>query len=586
MKSFLSFALTLLIISSLPLNGQSQDLLNMYPVPLPKAKVNQLLLPDLLMQINIDNSPELQHRKDSIKLFTYEDPNNPTCRLKSFFEYNDWGQTILKIEYADGEFHPLRPWLVDVYSYNNQGLLITDSSFYWDNILEEWQPGGLIEYEYNDAGKEILALKYLWDYQSDEFVFYDKTETFYNANNDPLIVYRSIWDTQLDIWLNSIQDEYSYNSNNSILTKVILTWDAGIQDWAYYKRESYEYNSEGKNTTIVYNWWESMTSFWMNVLKSEISYNSKGLKEVKEDFSWDLILSQWEPALRNEFLYYDDGSLYADNVMPWDEGMGAFLIANQNRYKYDSYGNQVSVTNDTVDKVADEMVLCNEIFTYYQHLYQVVEYDIICDNDSLEWRGTYLKTEGIHEQSYISVQGYDSLYTMYLFTEPSPGPFSIMGDESAIPGQVSVYTAPVDLDLSYAWAIGNGTRLSFPDANSVEVEWGDADEGYVWCVSVGQNDCFSGEMELIVDIHGTAVEEDLSERISFFPNPVQSTLHLNIPDPLHMKRILLFDVLGKPVLQSRVTGGTMSLELNQLRPGVYILKLEGEKSFTYRIIKQ
>ncbi|RLD69034.1 MAG: hypothetical protein DRJ29_13750 [Bacteroidetes bacterium] len=579
--------LMVLFLAIINLSLQSQDLLKFLPESLPKSKVNQLLRPDHNHQKREAAEPVLQHLKDSVKFFTYADPNNPTCEEISTYEYDAWGNLILSTEYYwHGSLAVMVPSFKNVYAYNMKGLLIIDTTFTWLMDLDEWREYELFEYEYNDAGKEIYFHQYEWDSQASEFKNYIRIETSYDANDDSEIAIMSLWNPGLSIWENSFRMAYTHNSNHSMLTRLSFIWDDGLEDWENFQRESYEYDAEEHNTVILSEYWNRSLSTWDTVQKMEMVYNSSGLKEIVHNFYWDPAQSEWDPESRYEYMYYEDGKLYAYLYLPWDEAMGAFLVESQSGYTYDSYGNQITVTADTVDEAAHEMVLTYRIYSYYSHLYHVVEFMSICDQDSLEWQGSYLKTEGVHTVSYSSVQGYDSLYTMYLFIDPKPDPFSITGEESVTPGQVEVYTVPENAGVIYAWSVSNATALSYPDAHSIEIEWINADEGYVRCLSINEFDCNSGVMELIVDILNTAIPGDLSEVISLYPNPVQEVLHLSIPDKYHMKRILLLDALGRCVLQSPVTENKMSLELSQLTPGVYFLRFEGKNTFQYSIIKQ
>lgn len=71
--------------------------------------------------------------------------------------------------------------------------------------------------------------------------------------------------------------------------------------------------------------------------------------------------------------------------------------------------------------------------------------------------------------------------------------------------------------------------------------------------------------------------------LSFYPNPVNSgRIYITSKSTLD-KEILIFDVLGKKVLQSTLT--TKELNISNLSPGVYIIKIkEGEATATRKLI--
>lgn len=73
------------------------------------------------------------------------------------------------------------------------------------------------------------------------------------------------------------------------------------------------------------------------------------------------------------------------------------------------------------------------------------------------------------------------------------------------------------------------------------------------------------------------------EGLSFYPNPV-SNGKIYISSRLALdKEILIFDVLGKKVLQTQIN--SKELNIASLSPGVYIIKItEGDATATRKLI--
>ena len=71
--------------------------------------------------------------------------------------------------------------------------------------------------------------------------------------------------------------------------------------------------------------------------------------------------------------------------------------------------------------------------------------------------------------------------------------------------------------------------------------------------------------------------------LSFYPNPVSNgKIYISSKSSLE-KEIIIFDVLGKKVLQT--TLNTKELNITSLSPGVYIIKIkEGEATATRKLI--
>ena len=71
--------------------------------------------------------------------------------------------------------------------------------------------------------------------------------------------------------------------------------------------------------------------------------------------------------------------------------------------------------------------------------------------------------------------------------------------------------------------------------------------------------------------------------LSFYPNPVSNgKIYITSKSTLDIE-ILIFDVLGKKVMQTILT--TKELNISNLSPGVYIIKIkEGETTATRKLI--
>lgn len=73
------------------------------------------------------------------------------------------------------------------------------------------------------------------------------------------------------------------------------------------------------------------------------------------------------------------------------------------------------------------------------------------------------------------------------------------------------------------------------------------------------------------------------DALGFYPNPVSNgKIYITSKTSLE-KEILIFDVLGKKVLQTTTT--TKELNISTIPPGVYIIKIsEGDNTATRKLI--
>ncbi len=79
-------------------------------------------------------------------------------------------------------------------------------------------------------------------------------------------------------------------------------------------------------------------------------------------------------------------------------------------------------------------------------------------------------------------------------------------------------------------------------------------------------------------------------KLSFkvFPNPVENRLHIDFPENIEQATIIIYDVLGKQVVNKLIKVGDSSINLSQLPSGIYLAKLEGshQNISSFKLIKQ
>lgn len=78
-------------------------------------------------------------------------------------------------------------------------------------------------------------------------------------------------------------------------------------------------------------------------------------------------------------------------------------------------------------------------------------------------------------------------------------------------------------------------------------------------------------------------QETSIDGLNFYPNPVSNGKIYITSKSAEDKEVIIFDVLGKKVLQATLT--TKELNIGNLSPGVYIIKIkEGDATATRKLI--
>lgn len=157
--------------------------------------------------------------------------------------------------------------------------------------------------------------------------------------------------------------------------------------------------------------------------------------------------------------------------------------------------------------------------------------------------------------------------------------FDISFDESNVPTLTKLY--------SIAPAVGNNTQgLAFDIAGNVYA----VSEGYkrlgIWSLpKVNNSTTIKAPQTLSVVLYdGLETVEDLSNKISVYPNPVKETLHIRA-NGLSVESYQLFDVKGQMVISDIQT--TENISISNLQAGIYILKVKTNAGWVNkRIVKE
>ncbi len=110
---------------------------------------------------------------------------------------------------------------------------------------------------------------------------------------------------------------------------------------------------------------------------------------------------------------------------------------------------------------------------------------------------------------------------------------------------------------------GNLLRISMIGNNSDGTEWFSIYEVRINGIPVGQKSALAP----------TSIAEKSLENVSIFPNPVKNgLLNINLVD-LNNAEAQIYDVMGRFILSAKLTQSSNTLNVDKLKKGVYILKL-------------
>lgn len=313
------------------------------------------------------SSSEQITRLDSI--YSYDDD---VLMMKAYCTYNNNGEIsqryIISVEYGMD-----RPYSIEVYDYNEAGLLTSQKAYdFVEDAQGEWQrvlnietlrqydaQGQLIKDTMTDIGEDDVvygSTKYQYDENGNiiEIIKYEstkagdvvmsesttKTQVTYTANNQLYqeILYAKQPDSQ---WLLQTTTTYTYNEKD-----LLAEWIEDNEDFADTKMV-YTYNDNNcLLTKIGSKWYEDE---WELESKEEYTYDEHNNMKTYEIFVHEN--EEWKPRYKWLDTYTDQGWLETDTCYKYINSYGLHYI---DEYTYDADGNRLSLIS--TDYENDELL--------------------------------------------------------------------------------------------------------------------------------------------------------------------------------------------------------------------------------------
>ena len=140
---------------------------------------------------------------------------------------------------------------------------------------------------------------------------------------------------------------------------------------------------------------------------------------------------------------------------------------------------------------------------------------------------------------------------------------------------------------SYVWTITGGTITFGQGQNIVHVTWGDEGVGTLTVYEVSSVGCTGDTVDLTVDIQPNFIGETPQYgSLTVFPNPFSESAQIVLPTNYHGDYSLqLTDLTGRVVCSESGAGsGTVALAGSELAKGVYLLRVEADRSYLQRVV--
>ena len=101
------------------------------------------------------------------------------------------------------------------------------------------------------------------------------------------------------------------------------------------------------------------------------------------------------------------------------------------------------------------------------------------------------------------------------------------------------------------------------------------------CEVIDSNGCDNKlEIEVIVDSCLATTNSNLLFDIDIYPNPTESILNIKLSNTNEFVSVSLISIDGRPVFVYKNITNNLQINSDQISPGIYIIKIEGEE-FNY-----
>jgi hypothetical protein len=206
----------------------------------------------------------------------------------------------------------------------------------------------------------------------------------------------------------------------------------------------------------------------------------------------------------------------------------------------------------------------------------------ICMGDSISFFGTFLSTAGTYYHTLTSMAGCDSVVEFSLGLNPLPMvSFNYMG------GSVTSICAEMEDTLYldggmpaggvYSSPFSSGDTL-FPQELVNAMGGGNYIFGYIY--TDGSNGCSALAIDTLAISYCVGMKENAvqSLNVSVYPNPAHDQLIVEFEQAADGTSITLLNTLGQIVLTRQTDARSMSLDLLDIKAGIYYLSVESRSA--------
>jgi len=400
-------------------------------------------------------------------------------------------------------------------------------------------------------------------------------------------------------------------------------WDAGVNDWDLVDTTFYSYNAQGllseelrqqgasKNRKLytydgkqrlTQELYQYYTSYWVNSSINITVYDQNDNRVENSYSTYNTMTNQWEinGGFKNIITYNSNNKIVSNVSQDWNASLDIW----QDTYKYTNYiynSNGMATQYDTQTKNGNLWENESRVKSTYSIFNQLIELQVDSWNGSAFVKDERFTNIAWHTWSGSTETGEVSSFTTQVWGTPLANQwntdtrytvtFDVYGGSVAL-GQNYVnstwendyrYTDSYDSRsnqsgfrseswLNSSWTIDSEEKINHIydfAGNIVQSEWQNWD--YINSTLKNYQKKVYSDFKLISGINSPS--NSLTSEISVFPNPFNSSCTLRIDKPILSNETNLtfqvYDLFGKVVSQSQISGQETQIQRGNLAQGIY-----------------
>ncbi len=211
--------------------------------------------------------------------------------------------------------------------------------------------------------------------------------------------------------------------------------------------------------------------------------------------------------------------------------------------------------------------------------------DTICQGDSLEWRNNWYYNTSIYTDSFQTVNGCDSIYSLDLTANPLPLIYTVNGGGSYPSGGsgVAIGLSGSELGIDYTLFLNGTINISVESGTGSAISFGNQTLAGVYSV-IAENTTTNCSVEMLDSATitiTTGINGYSEDGIFIYPNPTSNSF---IIEAEFIKSVVISNTEGMLIMEKEINSTSAKIDLANYAKAIYFIKIQTSKGIFVRKI--